>query len=104
MDNAELAGVSQEQFDQICEVMRGFAAAIGELCDQLVQAWARMVKAIAEAFRPLLEWASDVAIELKRHAQRPTITHRAPRTLGRHNAMRTRRVRQWRWSPMYGRR
>ncbi len=98
------AALSQEQIDAILAAMRDFAAAVGELCERVVQAWANMAKAVAEALGPLLEWIGDIAVVVERVRRQQVIDYRAPRTLGRHNAMRTRQVRQWRWSPLYGRR
>jgi len=103
MDNADIS-ISQELIDQACEALYKFAEAIRELCDIIVQAWQRFVKAIRETCWHVLDWMGDVAKAAKRYHSWPTITRRAPRTLGRHNAMRTRQVRQWRWNPMYGRR
>lgn len=96
--------VSQELIDRACEALYKFAEAIRELCDTIIQAWQRFVKALGETCWRVLDWVRDAAKAAERHPGWPTSTQRAPRTLGRHNAMRTRQVRQWRWSPMYGRR
>ncbi len=96
--------ISQELIDRAYEALYNLAEAIRELCDIIVQAWQRFVKAIGETCWRVLDWVRDVAKEAERHPSWPTIARRAPRTLGRNNAMRTRQVRQWRWSPMCGRR
>ncbi len=96
--------VSQELIDWACEALYKLAEAIRELCDSIIQAWQRFAKAIRETCWRVFDWVRDAAKAVERHPGWPTITRRAPRTLGRHSAMRTRQVRQWRWSPMYGRR
>ena len=86
--------VSQELIDRACEALYKLAEAVRELCETFVQAWQRFVKAIGETCWRVLDWVRDVAKAAERHPGWPTITRRAPRTLGRHNAMRTRQVRQ----------
>ena len=98
------AALSQEQIDAILAAMRDLAAALGELCERVAQAFANMAKAVAEALGPSLEWIGDIAVAMERGRRQQAIDYRAPRELGRDYAMRAQCVRQWRWSPMYGRR
>ena len=104
MVKSDDVAVSQELIDRACEALYKLAEAIRELCDTIIQAWQRFVKAIRETCWRVLGWVRDVAKAAERHPGWPTSTQRAPRTLGRHNAMRTRQVRRWRWNPLYGRR